>query len=452
MNNFIFCPEIISRLVFYPVWDMWDRSKKLSEYHSLMNSQWESRDTLQNDQENRVRELLLYASEYSPYYKDLFSDNNIDLQNPNFTQLIHSVPVTKKQDLRNNIDRFISNEFKKEELINAKTGGSTGFSLDLFFDKRCQEKRNAAAMRTDKWAGWEAGKVRGDLWGNPKLPKSVKQKIRNCLLDKIIYLDTMKLSDHSMSRFVERVRNYGVEVIFGHAHSIFLLAKFIDSQKLMIPPMTGVISTSMMLIESERKLIERVFSCKVTNRYGCEEVGLIASECELHEGLHVNMEHVFVEIVNEQGEAVKDGEVGKVLVTDLNNHAMPLIRYQVEDMAVATSRQCSCGRGSQLIEGLSGRVADFLKLSDGSSVAGISLIERTLTKVIGIEQMQIVQKKLDEIEINRVKGRDFTDSSDQELMAELSQVFGEEVKIRVIDVDRIPQEKNGKYRFSICQL
>src|SRR5690606_30639221 len=123
---------------------------------------------------------------------------------------------------------------------------------------------------------------------------------------------------------------------------------------------------SMMLLDRERELIERVMGCKVTNRYGCEEVGLIASECEEHRGLHINVDDVFLEVVDDEGRPVKPGIPGKILVTDLANYGMPLIRYRIEDVGILSDRQCPCGRGLPLMHSIMGRVADFLKRADGT--------------------------------------------------------------------------------------
>ena len=131
---------------------------------------------------------------------------------------------------------------------------------------------------------------------------------------------------------------------------------------------------------------------------------------------------------------------------------MPLIRYRVEDVGVFSARNCACGRGFPILERLEGRVADFLKLQSGGSVAGISLVERTLTKVPGVEQMQLVQEKLDEVIINRVKGREHDEQTDSALTNEMREVFGSGVRLIINDVSKIPQEASGKYRFSICKV
>jgi phenylacetate-CoA ligase len=208
----------------------------------------------------------------------------------------------------------------------------------------------------------------------------------------------------------------------------------------------------MMLIPSERKVIEEVFGIKVTDRYGCEEVSLIGCECEKHEGLHLNIEHLFIEFLGDDGMPVPTGEPGRIVVTDLMNKAMPLIRYQVEDMGVPTSRKCSCGRGLSLMESVAGRVADFLIRQDGTRVAGVSLIENTLTRFPGLDQMQLVQHDYTQFEIRLVPGAAYDDQIASAMIDYFKGVFGRETIIDIQKVDNISPEKSGKYRFSVCHL
>jgi phenylacetate-CoA ligase len=207
-----------------------------------------------------------------------------------------------------------------------------------------------------------------------------------------------------------------------------------------------------MLIPSERKVIEEAFLCKVTDLYGCEEVGLIASECEMHNGMHINMENNYVEFVDYQGNHVLPGQEGAIVVTSLLNRAMPIIRYKIEDIGILSERICSCGRHLPLLEKVRGRVADFLVRKDSSLVAGVSLVERTLTAIPGIDQMQIIQEDMDNITLTLVKNERFTEETQRELEKEFRGVFGTEMAIHFHYVPSIPPEHNGKYRFSISKV
>jgi phenylacetate-CoA ligase len=440
--------EQLVRHVSYPLWDLKDRSHRLAEYRALLRSQWLPSHALAVLQLRRLNAQLTHCWNSVPFYQRRWER---PLQLSTLEQL-QTLPLVTKRDMHESQRQLISNDYPPHMLVEAKTGGSTGTSLRVLFDRRCQERRNAAAMRSDAWAGWRPGMLIGALWGTPPVPSTVKEKLRNALHDRIFFLDTMDLSETTMTRFVESLTVRRAGALFGHSHSLYVFAKFIGDQELPPPHLSAVISTSMMLLENERALIERVFGCPVTNRYGCEEVGLIASECERHSGLHLNAEHVLVEILRSDGSWAASGEEGAVVVTDLVNYGMPLVRYRVEDFAVASDRACPCGRGAPLLERIVGRVADFLVRRDGSRVAGVSLVEKTLTAIPGIEQLQIVQNDYNRFELNLVAEIQARSKAEGEVVRVLRDVFGDDTQARFNYVGTLPQDRNSKYRFAICKV
>jgi phenylacetate-CoA ligase len=442
----------LSKCVFNPLWDIKDRSVRLRTLRALMRTQWLSLDEHRIRQNEKLKLILSYAYENCEYYKSLFDQHDIRPDQPSILDEFWRVPILTKRIIQEQGDMLISRKYDKSRLVSAKTGGSTGKALQIYFDKRWQEIRSADALRSNRWANWDIGMKVAAVWGNPPVMTTWTDKIRNWLLDRTIYLDTMNLSAQTMADFISSWREYRPAILFGHAHSLFILAKFLREQQIGDIRPSGIVSSSMMLIDSEREVIETVFKCKVTNRYGCEEVGLIASECEQHNGMHLNIEHLFIEFLTEDGLPVKDGEDGQIVVTDLTNRGMPLIRYRVEDAGAPSTRMCPCGRGFPMMERVTGRIADFLVKQDGSLVAGVSLVERTLTAIKGIEQMQIIQERVDLIRINMVTREGYGASSEAELLTELRQVFGDKVQLDLNYVDGISQERSGKYRFSICKV
>lgn len=437
----------ISKYVFYPLWDLYDRSMKLREMRRLERMEREPFEAKRDRQWLRLLEIVPYAYKHCRFYAER---GPLRLETwEDFGKL----PILTKIDVRNRIADLISDQFNNEELIEAKTGGSTGVSLEIFFDKRTDETRNATALWTNRWSGWDLGKTVGALWGNPPIAETFKQRVRSNLLDRMIYLDTVRLDGQSMGHFVEQLRKERIQFLFGHAHSIFVFAKYVEAARLgELLDIRGIISTSMMLLPNERRTIERVFRCKVTNRYGCEEVGLIACECERHEGLHMNMDHLIVELLRVDGSAARPGEEAAIVVTDLINHGMPLLRYKVGDVGVLSDRECGCGRKMPLFERVVGRTADFLVRADGSLVAGVSLVERTLTAIAGLEQLQIVQDRRDEVVLNVVPDLQYSEDSERRLLSEMSIAFGGGVKFTIRKITQLEQEKNGKFRFSICRV
>jgi phenylacetate-CoA ligase len=442
----------LSKYVFFPMWELKEGSHRRQYLRELIASQWLDREILVKRQWVRAREAVAYASRNCPYYRQRFTPVEGFSGSLEDREHFKRLPLLTKQDIRENGDRLISDEFRREDLVETKTGGSTGVALRLYFDTRCQELRNAASMRSDQWAGRDLGMAVAAIWGNPPIADTLKKKLRNLLLDRVIYLDTMDISDRSVLRFVEEWRRMKPRVIFGHSHSIYVLARYLRDLGVSDLRPEGIISTSMMLLAPEREFIEETFGQRVTDRYGCEEVGLIASECDQHNGLHLNMDHVLVEFLREDGSDAGPGENANIVVTDLINRGMPLIRYCVEDMGVPSDRACACGRGQPLVERITGRQADFLKRPDGSLVAGVSLVERTLTAISGIEQMQLVQNELNRLSIRLVKGIYFDKYQEELLRRELQSVFGEAVAIEIQYVKNLDQTQAGKYRFAICNV
>jgi phenylacetate-CoA ligase len=427
-------------------------SLRYDYWKMLEKTQYLSIDQLRSIQRRRLRNMMDYVYHNNYFYRQRFDSAGIrpaDIREP---RDLKKLPVLTKAQVRQNADKLLSRNAGVNHLFKLKTGGSTGKALEFFISEPCSELRNALARRHDRWSGWEIGEPVAAIWGNPVYPKGFKETVVNWIVSPNIYLDTMSVTDDSVRAFVGQWEKVGPTLIFGHAHSIFLLSQYLDRLNLRHLRPKGIISSSMMLLPHERHLIERIFHTKVTNRYGCEEVSLIASECEQHSGMHVNMEHLVVEVLRDNGSDAAPGELGHIVVTDLMNRAMPFIRYRVEDMGIMSVRSCPCGRELPLMDHVAGRVADFLIREDGSQVSGISLIENTLTRIPGLDQMQIIQESREHVVLNLAVSIEFTENKKKELLDYFKSIFGFHAIIDLNSVERIMPEPSGKYRFSICRI
>ncbi len=444
-------PNFLVRSFFQPLWDVYEGSVRLKTLRQLKTSQFLDSSEILAQQNQKLSIMVQHAVRTSPFYRQRFVEAGIDPEQVHGIDDLKDLPLLTKEDIRGHLDEILSSDFKKEDLVPAKTGGSTGVALQIYCDAKGIEMRNAAALRSDEWSGWRMGEPLGAVWGNPPVAVTFKNKMRNALKDRIIYLDTMKIDDEAIDGFVSQWQDLKPGLLFGHAHSIFILAENLLARGIRINP-TGIVATSMMLIPSERLVIEEAFGIKVTNRYGCEEVSLISCECEEHQGMHLNADHVIVEFLRPDGTPCSPGEDGRIVVTELINFGMPMLRYEVGDRGMPSDRVCPCGRGLPLMESLSGRVADFLVAEDGFRVAGISIIENSLTRISGLRQMQIIQDKADHLLVNVVAGQGYSASSANEVVASLRQMLGQGMQVDLNLVDAIAQEKSGKYRFTKCLI
>jgi phenylacetate-CoA ligase len=435
------------RAVVAPAWARHEASPYLRVAAGLARGERRSRDEREAEQWNRVRAVVAHAYGKTGYYRRAFADCGFEPGDLRTWDDFRRLPALTKRQIRGHREAMLA--LPRESLIPRKTSGSSGVSLDFFVDEPCRQMKRAVALYRDRWTGWDLGEIRAMVWGNPPENRTLRQRLRSRLLDRAFYLDTLHMDEGTLAAFADRVLEEGPTLLFGHAHSLLLFARFWRDHGYAAYRFKGIISTAMVLHDHERAGIEEVFGRIVFDRYGCEEVSLIASECRAHTGLHVNTDALVVEVV-EDGQAWGGG--GKVIVTDLHNRGMPFIRYEVGDRAVASDRACSCGRTYPLLDAVAGRIADYLITPDGSLVSGISLTENFATLIPGVEQVQLVQEERDHLTVRIVPAPEFGDVSRAAIQSMVRERFGAAMRHTVEEVERIPQEPSGKYRFSICRI
>jgi phenylacetate-CoA ligase len=441
----------IVRNVIAPIWAWHEGSPYLSVLRTLQYSENLSMPERQAGQWQKLVNLLDHAWKRCPYYRKSLSSVGFRPGDLKGWSDFHMLPVLTKNDISQNVDQLMSSGLRKKNLVPRKTSGSTGVSLNFYVsDEEMQFKRGVQIYR-DQWTGWRMGEWKALVWGNPSYKKSLRGRIRNSLLDRCFSLDTLRMDEAMMASFASEIFRRKPTLLFGHAHSLYLFACYWRDHKLPVFPFKGILSTAMVLHAHERELCQAVFQSPVFDRYGCEEVSLIASECSAHEGLHINTDSLIVEILKDDHPA-RAGETGRVIVTDLCNRAMPFIRYEVGDTAMPSDRMCSCGRSYPLLQCITGRVADYLRTPDGEWISGISLTENFATLIPGIHQIQIIQEESDFLRFRIVRRMNF-DSASSKLISELvRQRFGRRMRFDIDFVDFLQPEASGKYRFSIYNV
>ncbi len=442
----------VARHVIAPLWALKERTPYLLHMQAVRGSSRRPLEEVCQEQMLCFRSLLVHAYETTSFYRRRLDQAGVDPHGLSSMDDLKRIPLLTKDDIRRNTDRMLSDQADRHRLVPIKTSGSTGVSLKLFMDETSRQWKRACTTRYDMWAGWHLGERVGAIWGNPESEQNWRMWLRNLLLVRHVCLDTLKMDEDAMSRYHRRLLAKRPTILFGHAHSLYLFALFLKSEGVRDIRPRGVISTAMVLHDFERALMEDIFGCKVTNRYGCEEVSLMACECEAHSGLHVNMDSLVFECVDSDGNPVSPGEPGAVVVTDLTNFAMPIIRYKVGDVARMSVKPCSCGRSYPLVESIEGRIADYIRTPEGQFVSGISLTENFAMALEGVKQLQIVQKAFDRLIFRIVRGREWTPDQALRIAELVRERFGRKMRHEIDFVDSIQSEQSGKYRFCISLL
>ncbi len=429
-----------NRRVTWPLWSRRDDPRLPAFVRELERRQLDSPNVIASRQAVMLRRIIRHATATVPYYRALGASEH------------DQFPILSKQIVRERSPELLSDEYRAASLSEKKTSGSTGVPLRIGIAACGLAWKRATTLRSDEWSGWTRGQPIAKAWGNPEYRQfGVKGWLRNRFYERAIHLDTLKMDDAAITSFTKRLMRQRPGLIYGHAHSVYLLAQHLRDRNVAPLRPNGIITTAMILHDFQRKLIEDVFRCPVTNRYGCEEVSLIACECAAHCGLHVNTESVFVEILA-NGQPALPGQPGRVVITDLTNFAMPLIRYEVGDVASWAVGECACGMSTPRLAAIEGREADYVFTSTGHMISGISLTENFATLVPGIAQLQIVQEEVEFFRFRIVRGRDYSAASDARIAQLVRERFGGNTKFVCEFVQSIPQEASGKYRFCISHV
>ncbi len=420
----------------------------------LNRSQWSSRKELLALQQGKLYRLLQYANEFVPYYRRMFAEVGFrpgDILTDPTAYL--ELPTLSKSRIRDNFDDLITTDpMRRKRLEQSSTGGSTGQTLIFMHDSGFRDHATADLHRHLQWTGWQWGEPYGYLWGAAH-EIAVQKKLRTRLMDWAFnrhVTSAFALSEESMLAFARQIQRTRIKLLLGYASALERLARFVSQQGLDDLQLLGVVSSAEVLFPHQRQLIERTFGCQVLDRYGTRELGGIACECSEHMGLHVSVEDVYLEILHD-GVPAPLGEAGEIVVTNLNNYGMPLIRYEVEDIGQLTDRECRCGRGLPMMEIVHGRNCDMFKTLDGKTVHGLAFIKmfRTTPEV---EQFQVVQKAYDHIVVTVVERSPLPPERIARFEAAIQEIMQSDIRVDVRLAEAIPILASGKYRFTVCEI
>jgi phenylacetate-CoA ligase len=397
----------------------------------------------------RLRTLLDHAYRQCPFYRQRFDSIGMLPSDVQALENLQTLPVLEKSDIQEQRERLVADNWPRRDLIRNQTGGSTGTPIAFYLSRERKCSRAAATVRHNRWAGWDIGDRTAAIWGAPQdVPsRGLWARLRNSLLERQQFLDTGHLTEARMTAFLRSLKRTRPKVILAYARSAVMFARFLQAHRLTPYQPHSIVTSAEVLEPSERRLLEEVFGCPVFNRYGCREVSVVASECEQHDGLHTMAEGLYVEIAHGQ-QLVAEGELGDILVTDLLNFAMPLIRYRIGDVGAWQPGSCRCGRGLPRLRQVAGRVTDFLVGSDGRLVSGVFLATYLVAQRPSLGQVQMLQEVAGQVRFLIKKGPSFREAADLEYLQSTSRRYlGDDLVLDWEFVDDLPPELSGKFLF-----
>lgn len=427
----------------------------LSRMDELDKSQWLSREELLALQQRKLHRLLQYAYTHVPYYKRLFDQVSFQpddmLRDP---ATFEKIPFLTKPLVPKHFDELITTEAKRRNsMTRLSTAGSTGQPLAFMQDTSFRDHTTAELHHHLTWSGWKFGQPHAYIFGasfEASYARNLRAQLMNLLLNRFV-TNAYVLSEESMQAFAAQAMRRRPRLLFGYASSLYRFAQFLcDHPRYDLGFVDAVFSTSEVLYPAQRQLIQDTFGCRAFNRYATRELGALACECQAHSGLHVAVENVYIEILQD-GRPARPGASGDIFVTNLNNYGMPFIRYQLADVAAwHPDVGCSCGRAHPKMQVVEGRHNDMFRTRDGGMVWGG--IGNPLWSMDGVRKFQFIQKTFDYVVVRIVKDGPLSQEQRAEVEKAVKTALGDHVKLDFEFPEEIPVGRSGKHRYQICEI
>jgi phenylacetate-CoA ligase len=423
----------------------------LTKYNFLGKTQWWSLSELESFQKKRLRSLLTHSYENVPYYHRMFNSLGLKPQDIKSVSDLKKLPFLTKEIIRKNFDDLTAQNYSKKNLIRSTSGGSTSEPIQFFVDREWGIWNMAAAYREWSWAGYHVGDKMAYLWGAPHdISQQIKfkRKFFN-FIQRTIWLDSYTLTDKILEEYIKILKKFKPRIINAYTSSVYLMASYMIKKGIRDIRPEAILTSCEMLFDYQRDTIENAFDCEVFDYYSGRDTTLHAGECSHHTGYHLAVENAIPEFIKDN-EYVSPGEMGKIMITDLSNYAMPFIRYEIGDLGVPSDERCSCGRGLPLMKQVAGRIRDTIVTKDKRYVTGSFFMDLFMSSE-GIKQFQFVQKTKDTSVLKIVKGECFSQSELDAIIEKIQRECGD-MKIETKFEVSIPSTPSGKYRSTISEV
>jgi phenylacetate-CoA ligase len=445
------------RSTLFPLWETHLRHRPVvNRMRYLEQTQFLPLGRLHALQSSALATLIKHAYENVPMYRARFAAlglTDADIPTP---EDLPKLGLLRRSDLRT-WGRAHESTAAPFPTIRKQTSGTTGEPLLFGFEPDSEHWRRAVRFRGYGWAGYRPGDRVLHIWGAP-MPTAppLKQRAKVALdrrLRREHYIPCAVMSDARLEEMAVEIRQRKPTALVCYSQAGAELARYINRTGRRAWSDTPVICGAERVTPRDRTDMEQAFG-PVFDVYGCREVMMIAGECERHDGLHLSMENLIVEIVvteNGHERPAREGETGEVVLTDLHNLAMPFIRYANGDVATAGPTQpCGCGRTLPRIRSVQGRVSEMLRDGDGAAVSGLSLSYALYDVSASVQQFQVVQHRDSSVTIKLVQLEELPSAALAQIRTNVSRVLAG-IEIRVEVVPDLPRNPAGKHNLVVVE-
>lgn len=409
----------------------------------------------------RVRAAIADAARHVPFYREHWGGRGILAAAEKGDLALEDLPLLTRELLRAGFAALRRQGGAAGRVIDRSTGGSSGEPVRFLQEWGYLERAAGRGLRILTWGGWELGARTAMVWGGPnelKLHEGIRGRLKAALTNRRIY-DAFRTGDDVYARWVADWREWRPEFVLAYPSAVEGVASWMLARGERVEGVRAVFTTAEKLYPKQRETIARAFGAPVRDQYGSREVQSVAAECT-HGRMHAYQDSAYVELLPATSGA--PGGAGRVVVTQVDNRVMPLIRYENGDLASwrAESGACPCGLAYPALAEIAGRTSDLFRFRDGRVVHG-EYFTHIMYDVRGVKAFQFYQAPDASVTLFVVpdSGNGNTAYGSRE---ELERVLGEAVRrlpehldtsfdIAVRVVPEIPKRGQGKHRFTLSE-
>ena len=414
-----------------------------------------NRDKLKDYQNKKLRKIVKYAYENSPFYHRKFRQVGISPEEIRTVEDLNKLPIIRKDELRKNLSEVVSRKFNIANLKVLRTSGSTGRPLHVYVTEAENEFRKAKHLR----ANMSCGQKPWDKWVTITSPLHFAETTR---LQRLLgfYAVTPVSVFEDIATQILKIENLEPDVLDGYSNSLLLLAKEAQKRGLGTMRPKFLVSGAELIDIPSRNFIEEVFEAPLYDQYATVELERMAWQCPEKTEYHIDADSIIMQFIDEDGEEVTPGEEGEIVCTSLFNYAMPFIRYALDDIGLLSeTSECPCGRTFPLMKVMEGRKNSLLAFPSGRVFAPLAfMLGVWMFKYYNcIDLFRVIQKRKDLL-IFKLKLKDCRVDErtiEEELLTHLRKVLEiseDEVTFEVEFVDDIPLDRDGKFKIVVSEL
>ncbi len=403
--------------------------------------EWVDPESYRSLVETRLTRVVQVAAQRVPYYRDLFLRTGLDPNDIRTPEDLVKVPITTNEVLRALPHELVVAEGHPfEGLIDRCTSGSTGITLHTYLTPLERDLQALNAIRVFRSGGYRARDILLDLTEPYIPPPRWIEKLK--LFRKKYIPHTEDIREQ-----LEKMLAWEPDVILSLPTILdLLLDAGIEHNAVLRPHLVYTVGEH--LSKHLRKRSMELLGCDPIDVYGATEVGPIAFQCPERDGYHINADGLVVEVVDAEGRPLPPGVTGRVVVTGLQNEAMPFVRYSVGDLGRLREGQCRCGRGLPLMESVQGRIVEALFRSDGKSISAYGPI-MIMEADQGLVRYQLLQDRPGALVV-RIVG---TMENRGDIVSGMKKFLGNDLHIEFEEVESLGTVGGGKFKLvlSRCQ-